>query len=488
MYATDVGAKLVRLAQLRDGACASMLTREELWASEARLGEAMHANHHTLRSLLLSGLRALAIPLLTTTVAHATPIQGFVAFSDDATALVDGSPTANIETGTTFTLEEWSARWVYIAPDIFADMPTQTFSNVSFTLHQRASLTFGNSVFGYFGSNFITETKEPEYVSFVIGGHWTAGTFAENQGVTGTFPALVMITLDQPLPVGALPITAFGTMGVPPEIYNAPEPSSLALFGCGLVGFGIIILRRRRQSRNGPDCLRTREGNVMHANYRCVLSILVLVCTMLGAPAARAVVINANNYAFGTNLTNAFPGITLDNAFNPTIDDYGAFYTSPALVGTDAVLGLGPQYPSHTIGSYTVNPVGDFHQNSDWRAFEVVFHEPFDSISFETYGQPGVTVAELYGTNGDYIGEDIFSWSFCAASADDVCLVTEQNLTVEDSSSNPIGFILVATPFSSAYVTEMDIEGLPEPSSIALLAGGLLAIGIALLRRRHPAR
>lgn len=71
----------------------------------------------------------------------------------------------------------------------------------------------------------------------------------------------------------------------------------------------------------------------MNAKYRSLLCALVLVCTFLAAPSAHAIVINASDYAVGTNLTSAFPGVTLEYA-TLLFGQVDNFSSSPLVVGT----------------------------------------------------------------------------------------------------------------------------------------------------------
>lgn len=81
----------------------------------------------------------------------------------------------------------------------------------------------------------------------------------------------------------------------------------------------------------------------MNAKYRSLFSASLLVCALLAAPGAHALVIKASNYKVGTNLSDAFPGVTLQYAQHP-IGSGPGFTTSPLVVGTDADYELTPLY------------------------------------------------------------------------------------------------------------------------------------------------
>lgn len=225
---------------------------------------------------------------------------------------------------------------------------------------------------------------------------------------------------------------------------------------------------------------------------RSLLRALVLVATLLAAPCAQAIVINARNYSVGTNLTNAIPGVTLEGA---SYDGSGpSFATSPLVIGTDAAITVGGAV-FNTFGETDSGGYPPFQIPSNdgpWAALYAAFTVPVYSVSavgFNEDGDPAAMVA--YGANGQQLDVEIdnggpLPYQCIQSSYPGIACLAFHEETV--SSTTPISYVLFGSTSESTYYTEIDIPGIsgrvPEPSSLVLFGIGLLASSISILRRR----
>jgi hypothetical protein len=224
----------------------------------------------------------------------------------------------------------------------------------------------------------------------------------------------------------------------------------------------------------------------MITRHRSLFSALVLLCTALAAPSARALVIKASDYAVGTNLTHAFPGVTLEYATNGP----GFFSTSPLMVDASQS-DLGPlnfnSLGSVTHGSDCYPP---FNSGCGWQAVYAVFHRPVEAVTAITFADYVDEVyLSIFDIHGNLLGTTASSETCVPANYPGAPLPCYGYMdTASLSSGTPIAYLLVGSYSAAAYVTEIDIPGVvPEPPSFALLAAGLLASGILTLRRRRRA-
>lgn len=154
-----------------------------------------------------------------------THFAGMALFSDLRVTRADGSPFGNINKATTFTIGEWVAK---TRSGVFAGMPTQFFGSFSFNIAEPRSLTFGNSVFGFFVSTSITDLGgAPGTRFFSVLGEWTPGGFG---GVAGGPFACQMIFSFSQTPSNTGFICAGATFSTPPPA-TIPEVASWSLLG-----------------------------------------------------------------------------------------------------------------------------------------------------------------------------------------------------------------------------------------------------------------
>lgn len=218
------------------------------------------------------------------------------------------------------------------------------------------------------------------------------------------------------------------------------------------------------------------------------LALALLTCAVVSTPPTFATIITlvASSYGVGTNLSDPYPGITLENASHP--ESGPGFATSPLLIGTDAGA-VAPALVRNTFGSYTDGSdcSSPFNSQCAWNAVYGVFTVPVYYISVETFGPTDDPVfLAAYDARGHLMGDDEgVGECFNPGGSQPSCGEFVQFVGVS-STTIPISYFLVGS-FSAgrAYATEifLGVQTTPEPASVALFAGGLL--GILLARRRR---
>ncbi len=225
---------------------------------------------------------------------------------------------------------------------------------------------------------------------------------------------------------------------------------------------------------------------------RSLFHVAVLVFTALTAPRAHAIVINAADFPLGTNITDAFSGVTLQYA---TYDgSWPGFVTSPLAIGTDTAFGVGAK-PFNTFGETAGAGYPPFQipaSDGPWDAIYAAFSVPVYSVAavgFNEDDDPAAMVA--YGADGQPLDVEIDDGGSlpyqCIPSPYPgiACLEFHEESV---SSTTPISYILFGGISESTYYTELDIPDIrglvSEPSAFALFGLGLMAGGIIMLRRK----
>jgi len=173
-------------------------------------------------------------------------------------AVIDGGvPSANtnsILTASSFTIGDLTHLGANAATGLFAGMPAQDFSSITFNNAGGLNTSFSMGPLAYFGSFASTSVFETTSTSgsqatasFFILGSWTSGTAFSP---SGPYDASLTLSFTQtsilPGGVGGA-ISDSGTFSVPPAANTlVPEPSSIVLMGLGCIGLvGCRWLRRK---------------------------------------------------------------------------------------------------------------------------------------------------------------------------------------------------------------------------------------------------
>jgi len=150
--------------------------------------------------------------------------------------------TGNIETANTFSIGQMGTTpdgtGYFSFSGTAAPQFMNNFGDVTFTVNQPTSLSFTNSDFGTFTSTSINEIANSTGTrTFLALGQFTGGLIG---GLTTPSPTDAEFTMgftQSPAATGSISFS--GTLAI------VPEPSTLVLAACGLVGLTIASVRRR---------------------------------------------------------------------------------------------------------------------------------------------------------------------------------------------------------------------------------------------------
>ncbi len=167
---------------------------------------------------------------------------GSVGFADIGAPTADGSLTGNINTATTFKIDDFIT--TLATSGFFAGMGHQDIGTVNFDITSPTSLSFTDSVFGSFTSTSFMETiNNPGSLVIYVLGDWTPGT---QGGITpGTYASSLTIAFTQsPAFFGS--ISDSGSFSVPPSVI--PETSTWAMMGIGFATLALVACRSKSQA------------------------------------------------------------------------------------------------------------------------------------------------------------------------------------------------------------------------------------------------
>ena len=159
-----------------------------------------------------------------------------IAFETPNLTQADASPTGNINTATTFSLQDLGS--TNNTSGVFAGLPIEDFGTVVFSPGKGASLVIKDAAFGTFKSvSFTVEQNSAGFLNLLDTGVWIPGTFASGVTSCATGCASVMrINFNQTPPMQGQ-IAFSGTMSITQPVSVVPEPPTalLLLSGAGLM-------------------------------------------------------------------------------------------------------------------------------------------------------------------------------------------------------------------------------------------------------------
>ena len=159
-----------------------------------------------------------------------------IAFETPNLTQADASPTGNINTATTFSLQDLGT--THNTSGVFAGLPIQDFGTVVFSPGSGSSLKISDAAFGIFKSaSFTVEQNSAGFLNLLDTGVWIPGTFESGVTNCATGCASVMrISFTQTPPMEGQ-ISFSGTMSITQPVSVVPEPPTalLLLSGAGLM-------------------------------------------------------------------------------------------------------------------------------------------------------------------------------------------------------------------------------------------------------------
>ena len=185
---------------------------------------------------------ALILPLVLASAATTAQAAFMGSFGINAN-IPSISPTNGLAGATSFTIDSMATNGVSTGD--FGSIATGTiFTGSTFTLGMSTGFSFSNDTLGTF-----TQTVAPVLTSVgMTGGITTSESFyilgTYSGGTVGAAtPASFTVSFTQNGGPGNS-ISASGTLNIPP-FGAVPEPASVALLAIGMVGSGVVALRRR---------------------------------------------------------------------------------------------------------------------------------------------------------------------------------------------------------------------------------------------------
>ena len=161
-----------------------------------------------------------------------------IAFSTPNLTQADASPSGNINTAKTFSLQDLTS--TNNDSGVFAGIPIQDFGTVIFTPKDGDSLTIKDGVFGTFKStSFSIQDNPAGFLNLLGEGEWVPGSFEKNVKNCGSgCDSEIRLNFTQTPPQTGV-ISFSGTLDITQPITVVPEPPTALLL---LSGFGLVLV------------------------------------------------------------------------------------------------------------------------------------------------------------------------------------------------------------------------------------------------------
>jgi hypothetical protein len=211
-------------------------------------------------------------------------------------------------------------------------------------------------------------------------------------------------------------------------------------------------------------------------------STLALIAVLLAGSASAQIEIDASNYAIGTDISNAIPGVALSfitlssPGERPSLGTSlsGVLYTASPLSVALGTMQNGDTYSA--LGGYTG---GDTFQ----KLILIQFAQPISAFSFTSFNDAGdPSVADLFNSSGIDVANPIFGGPCAKTSGTGFC--DYYNTGGSYQSSTPISTMMVGSTSAAGYTFSIEASPASVPeidsssvaSALTLLLGSLMAL------------
>ena len=207
-------------------------------------------------------------------------------------------------------------------------------------------------------------------------------------------------------------------------------------------------------------------------------STLALIAVLLAGSASAQIVINANDYPIGTNISNAIPGVSLSFITLSSPGERPSSGTAlSSVLFTATPLSIGSSEdgdPNSVLGGPTG---GDTFQN----LILLQFAQPVSYFSFVALSDSGdPVVADIFNSSGIDIANPIFPQGPCAISNPVSGRCEYSNVGGSYQSSTPISTLMIGSISAEADVLSIkapEIDSSSAASALTLLLGSLMVLG-----------
>ena len=161
-----------------------------------------------------------------------------IAFETPNLTQADAKPSGNINTATTFSLQDLTS--TNNTAGVFAGLPIQDFGTVTFSPKSGMSLTIADGAVGTFKStSFKVEENSAGFLNLLDQGVWTPGSFEKTvKNCGGGCDSEMRINFTQTPPMEGQ-ISFSGTLDITQPVTVVPEPPTALLFIFG--GVGVVL-------------------------------------------------------------------------------------------------------------------------------------------------------------------------------------------------------------------------------------------------------